>query len=204
MIAWWTGLDLLRQIFYLIALPFTVILVIQTILMLLGLGHEGDMDVDHDVDVDHDFDTDHSVGHEDIGAQHALGLRMLSVRGIVAFMAVCGWVGVFMLDIGAGNTWSVIAAVIAGFLAMLLVAVFMRMMTRMQQAGNVDPHNAVGKTGEVYIPIVAGQKGKVSLVVQERLTEMDAVSTDGDLKTGQQVRVVRVTEGNLLVVEPIE
>lgn len=199
MSAWWTGLDVLHQIFYLIALPFTLILVIQTILLLLGLGQDGDMEVDHDLDQE----LDPGIGHEDIGAQHIAGLRMLSIRGIVAFMAVCGWVGVFMLDIGVGNTWSVIAAVIAGFLAMLLVAVFMRMMTRMQQAGNVDPQNAVGKTGEVYIPIPVGQKGKVTLMVQERLMEMDAVSAGGDLKTGQQVRVVRVTEGNVLVVEPM-
>lgn len=210
MSAWWNALDGMHQIFYLIAIPFTVILVLQTILLLIGLG-DNDSDVDHDMDhdIDHDpafcaeHDCDHDVSHEDIGAQHGAGLRMLTVRGIVAFMAVCGWVGLSMLDVGAGHVLSIVVAVLAGLAAMLLVAWFMKLLTRLQQAGNLDLHNAVGVTGEVYIPIRAGQKGKVSLLLQERFTEMDAVSTGDDLATGQQVRVVRVTEHNVLVVEPV-
>lgn len=211
MTAWWTGLDVMHQVFYLIAIPFTVILVLQTILLLLGLGHH-DSDVDHDVDHDFDHDcgpdcdhdVDHDIDHDGIGAEHGTGLRMLTLRGIVAFMAVCGWVGVSMLDLGAGNGLSIAVALLAGFAAMLLVALFMKMMTRLQQAGNLDVHNAVGLTGEVYIPIRAGQKGKVSLLVQERLVEMDAISEGDEFSTGQQVRVVRVTDGNVLVVEAVE
>lgn len=199
MTAWWTGLDVMHQVFYMIAIPFTVILVLQTVLLLLGLGQQ-DADVDHDVD----GDIDHDAAHDSVGAQHAMGLRMLTLRGIVAFMAVCGWVGISMLDLGAGNGLSVAVAVLAGLAAMVLVAWFMKLMTRLQQSGNLDAQNAVGLTGEVYIPIRAGQKGKVSLVVQERLTEMDAVSTGDELMTGQRVRVVRVTESNVLVVEAAE
>ncbi len=232
MTAWWTALDGMHQVFYLIAIPFTVILVLQMILLLIGLGghdsdadHDVDHDFDHDLDHDLDHDFDHDVGHDaawcaehgcdhdmahdglphdGVGAQHGAGLRMLTLRGIVAFMAVCGWVGVSMLDLGLGNVASVIVALLAGFAAMLLVALFMKMMTRLQQAGNLDVHNAVGLTGEVYIPIRPGQKGKVSLLMQERLTEMDAVSTGDALPTGRQVRVVRVTENNVLVVEAVD
>lgn len=199
MTAWWTGLDVLHQVFYLIAIPATVILVLQTVLLLLGLGQDGDTDVD--AEVDHDAGVD--VDYDDVGAQHMEGLRLLSLRGIVAFLAVSGWVGISMLDLGAANWVSVLVALVAGVLAMVLVALFMRFMTRLQQAGNLDVQNAVGVVGEVYIPLSAEQKGKVSLVIQERLTEMDAISTGDELKTGRQVRVVRVAENNLLVVEAV-
>lgn len=58
----------------------------------------------------------------------------------------------------------------------------------MQESGNLDTRNAVGQTGEVYVPIPADGRGKVTLVVQDRFMEMDAVCPAGALKTGQQVQ----------------
>lgn len=214
MIAWWNALDTLHQVFYLIAIPSTIILVLQTILLLFGLGHDSDADVDHDLDHDFDHDADHDFDHDvdhDGGvhdhsgqdADHMGGLRMLTVRGIIAFLAVCGWVGLAMLDSGMSTGISIAVSLLAGLAAMLVVAVVMRFFMRLQQSGNLDPQNAVGVTGEVYIPITEEGKGKVTLVVQERFTEMDAVCPGRALKTGQQVRVVSVTESNVLVVEPV-
>ena len=228
MTAWWMGLDLLHQVFYLIAIPFTAILILQTVLLLIGLGHSGDSDIDTDHDFDHDFDhdldhdldhdfdhdydhaLDHDVnhgfgddaGHDHIGARHSQGLRMLSLRGIVAFMAVSGWTGISLLDLGAAPGLAVAGAAAAGFLAMLLVAWFMKMMTKLQQDGAIDLQNAVGLTGEVYIPITPEQKGKITLLLQERLCELDAAG-DEPMKTGQRVKVIRVTDDHTAVVQPI-
>ena len=44
MIAWWNNLELATQIFYCIAIPSTLILLIQTLLLLLGIGGDGDFD----------------------------------------------------------------------------------------------------------------------------------------------------------------
>ena len=53
MIDWWNGLELAQQIFALVGIGSTVILVIQMAMMLFGLGDDSDADVD-DVDaVDH-------------------------------------------------------------------------------------------------------------------------------------------------------
>lgn len=201
MFEWWNGLQLIEQVFYVIAIPATIILVLQTILLLFGFGHDSDADVDHDMDMDNDFD--HDVGHDGSGAEHVAGLRLLSVRGFVAFFAVCGWVGVALLDMDVNPVVSVCISILAGFLSMLLVAVVMRFAIKMQQSGNLDMKNAVGLTGEVYIPIPAEGKGKVTLVIQERFMELDAVSPGEALKTGQRIKVTDVTESNTLVVAPI-
>ena len=89
MIAWWESLQAIQQVFYIIAIPATLILILQTILLLFGMGHDSETDIDHDVD--HDI-GDHDAAGD--GANHEAGLRILTVRGIVAFLAVCGWVGV--------------------------------------------------------------------------------------------------------------
>ena len=86
---------------------------------------------------------------------------------------------------------------------MSLVAVVILFSLRMQQSGNLELNNAIGKIAEVYVPMEKEGKGKVTLVVQERFMELDAVCMEEDLKTGQQVRVVGVTPANVLVVTPL-
>lgn len=86
---------------------------------------------------------------------------------------------------------------------MSLVAVVILFSLRMQQSGNLDFQNAIGKIAEVYVPMEKEGKGKVTLVIQERFMELDAVCMEESLKTGQQVRVVGVTPTNVLVVTPL-
>ena len=44
----------------------------------------------------------------------------------------------------------------------------------------------------------------MTLIVQERFTEMDAICPAGPLKTGQRVQVTGVVENDVLVVAPID
>lgn len=220
MFAWWEGLTLLQQIFYLIAIPSTLVLLIQTVMLLFGLGHDSDTDVDHDLDhdFDHDFDhdldsgvsdgpcdVDHTFDHDhdhDSASDHETGLRLITVRGVVAFLAVCGWVGLALIELDLSVVIAIPLAVLAGFSAMFLVAAVMMWVSRMQQSGNLDLHNAIGLTGDVYVPIPKGGKGKVTLVVQERFLELDASCDSQNLHTGDRVQVVGVTPYDTLLVEP--
>ena len=54
----------------------------------------------------------------------------------------------------------------------------------------------------MYIPIPEGGKGKITLILQERFTEADAVCPSGALPTGQAVTVIGIAENNTLVVQP--
>lgn len=219
MITWWETLPLLQQVFYLIAIPSTLVLFLQTILLLFGLGDgHGDGDVGHDFGGhDHDFghdaagphgdfvpahDTAHDTAH-DQGADHEAGLRILTVRGIVAFLSLFGWVGVAALDMGASAGVAFLLALLAGLAAMFVVAAVLKASLKLQQSGNIDMRNALGLTGEVYVPIPKGGKGKITMIFQERFQELDATCLDRPLKTGESVKVVGVNEANTLIVEPL-
>ena len=70
---WWNALNMLQQSFAVVAIPATVMLVLQTVLLLIGLGgHDadhGEMADDHSGLGDHGWDHD---AHEfDHGAEHA-------------------------------------------------------------------------------------------------------------------------------------
>ena len=198
MFQWWDSLQTIQQVFYLLAIPGTIILVLQTILLLFGFGHDSDTDVDHDIS---DHDVDHDTSHD--GADHVAGLRLFTVRGIVAFLAVSGWVGVALIDFGVSSILASVISLIAGFGALVFIAFTLKLSLKMQHSGNVDIHNAVGLTGEVYVPMLKNEKGKVTLVLQERFMELDALCPGQDLKTGQRIRVTEVTENNVLIVSPL-
>ena len=66
----------------------------------------------------------------------------------------------------------------------------------------MNPKEAVGKEGEVYLTIPAKKQGagKVNVLVGETLTEFDAVTDEReDIPTGQKVVVREALDTALLV-----
>ena len=193
MINWWNELDLIQPIFALIALPSTVLIIIQTVLLLIGIGGESDTDVDVD-DVDGiDLPDD--------------GLAIFSIRGILSMLCITGWVAVALLETTLPAGVSIAIAIVCGIVTLIGMAYLMRAVNRLQSSGNIDVGNCIGKIGEVYIPVPAAGagSGKINLTVQEKFCEFTAITTSSDqLKTGSYVRVVAVNEAGVLVVEPID
>lgn len=198
MIDWWNSLELTQQIFACIAVPSTLILLIQTVLLLVGLGG-GDGDADGDLDGDLDGDADGMDGGDD-------GLALFSVRGIMSMLAVMGWSAMALLETSLPSFISILIAVVLGVLMLFFMAYVMKLIYKLQNSGNIDIGNAVGKMAQVYIPIPPSGTGagKVHLTIQEQYCEFGAMTTASDkIKTGAYVRVVAVDEAGMLVVEPL-
>jgi len=194
-LTWWQSLDLAQQIFALVGIGSTVILIIQTVMLLFGLDDDADADFDIDNDLVDDLD----------GAGD--GLALFSIRGIVAMFAILGWTGVVFLGMNMPKVIAISLAIVCGFLALVAMAFIMRGISRLQSSGNIDVGNCVGKIAQVYIPIKpsASAQGKVNLTVQGQYSEFSAITTaDYVLTTGTYVRVVAVDESGVLLVEPIE
>lgn len=195
---WWENLDPMSQFFYLVAIPSTLILVMQTILTLIGIsGGDSDFSADSgeggDLGDGIDLDGD---GTPDFSAD----FHMFSLRGIIAFFSVFGWVGVILSE---GENWLVtlIAALASGFIAMLAIAYLFYGVSKLQASGNINYAKAVGKTATVYLKIPAkgsGGQGKINLVLNDSLVEMGAVTEeDRPIPSGQVVHVERVLAENI-------
>lgn len=202
MTQWLEALSGLQQVYAFIALPATLILVIQSVMVLFGLGHDG-ADMDHG-DMGHGgMDLGHAHADHDHGASD--GFALFSIRGLLAFLSVGGWTGIVLDGAGASAAVTILVSLVAGLAAMYLVALLFRMAAKLQSSGNLDFNNAVGKSAKVYIPIPANEAGtgKVTLTLQERFVECDALtrSTRG-LKTGEFVRITGIVGENTLIVEP--
>jgi len=213
MIAWWDSLTTLECIFAYAAIPSTVLLLVQTLLLMTGMvgQHDSDVDMDSDtsglgdssgvegVDLDGDGVPDSHESH----SVHDAGLRIITVRGLVAFFAVGGWTGLVMSRGETAALLSSFGAVLAGMVAMVVMAVLLRLALRLQSDGSMDLRNAVGATGTVYLTVPPGRnaKGKVSVFIQSQLRELDAVTDhESAIKSGAAIQVVDVINGNTLVV----
>lgn len=218
MLEWWGTLDLFSQVLYCIAVPSSLILLIQIVMTTVGFGQSGpginpdDLSgfdglgdsVDFDLDVPLDAGVD-SGGAGDGGSPGDLGaLHLFTLEGIVAFLAVFSWTAILAYQSGTPGTLAVLIGTALGALAMYGVAKIIQLTARLASNGTLQMRNALGQTATVYLMIPArgtGQ-GKVNLTVQERFIEASAI-TDGPvgLPNGALVRVVDIRADNVLVVE---
>ncbi len=160
------------------------ILTLQMVLLMFG----GDMDADTDVD--------------DLGG-HSDGLGFLSVRSMAAFLTFFGLTGLLGLDEGWGGGKTVAVAMGTGSASMLMVAWLMASFARLTSSGNLKPENAVGQNARVYLQIPGENsgKGKITVSIQGRSHEFDAVTSGPELPTGAGARVLRQTTPNTFEVE---
>ncbi len=211
MFDWWNSLSTFSQVLSCMAIPATLILLIQTVLMLIGLGDDGlDADVpDSDIgDIDTDISDgvfgDGEVVDGDLDPSGLDGLRIFSVRGIIAFFVVFGWVGIALDSAGLAPVLSTLIGVVSGFVMMVLIALLFRAIMRLESDGNVDNRNALGVSGTVYLKIPANREGmgKVNLMIQGSYCERDAVTDESEaLPTGSEVVVMSLSGENTLVVK---
>ncbi len=206
MIAWWNELGIMSQIFFCIATPATLVLIVQTVLMLIGIGDHG---FDGDVGVDTDTDIGEGLfGHDapdgDIDIDGFEGLHLFSVRGIIAFFVVFGWVGVALDAAGFHIALTLLISAVCGLAMMFLIALLYKWAMSLQSDGTVDIRNALGVSGTVYLTVPAARSstGKVNVTVQGSYCEYLAV-TDSEIpiETGKEITVIGISGQNTLVVK---
>lgn len=185
---WWEALSPAHQVFWFIAVIFSVLFLIQFILLVIGF------DSDH-TGVEHTGDDPH-LEHE---------FTALSVRSIIAFFTFFGWTGVLALRNELGIWVAVILSTVAGLAAMFLVAYLVYKFSQLEQSGTLNLYNALDQPGEVYltIPPKASGRGKVHLNIDGRVRELDAITEGGVLKTGTKIKVIEILDENVLKVIPM-
>ena len=74
---------------------------------------------------------------------------MFSLRGIVAFFCIFGWLGLTMVSNGTEEMAGlVLVAFIGGFLAMLGVAFLLKALSKLQSDGTMNIRYAIGASGK--------------------------------------------------------
>lgn len=177
----WEQLQVFGQIYFVIACIATLLLLVQFILLIVGISGDGDLEFG-DSGVDFEGDADGGIG-------------LFTLKGIIGFFAIAGWVGVACQIGGLHEAWSVVISTICGLLAFVAIGYAYIGIKKLQSNGAIQNENAMGKIGEVYLTIPAkdGGKGKISIVVQGKLSELEAITDEEDaIATGRDIIVVSV------------
>lgn len=210
MLDWWNSLGLTIQVLYCIAVPATLVLLIQTVLTFIGIGDGVDGDIgdagelpdDAPDMIEPDDFYEAEAGSDAVSGMG--GLRLLTFRGIVAFFVVFSWVAIIMLRAGTEMWLTALVSFACGFAIMLLLAYLFKALMGLRSNGNLDNKNAIGTAGKVYltVPPARGGSGKVNIMLQGAYVERGAVTDEKEaIPTGAEIVVVGVSGQTELVVK---
>ncbi|TNF08794.1 MAG: hypothetical protein EP317_02265 [Bacillota bacterium] len=189
---WWNNLSNFQQVSFVVAVTASVIMLIFLLLMIIGVD---DTDFDGIDGPDIDVINDEPL----IGFS---GLRILTLRGILVLISMGAWTS-FLLEPIMHWAFAVIIGVVIGAVSALLVALAFKASLKLESTGNLDYKNAIGKDATVYIRVPKNRsgKGKITLNMQERFVEVDAVTEDlEDLMPKTSVTILDVIDETTLKV----
>jgi len=188
----WENLSLITKIYWLVAVPSTVIFLILLVLSLFGADADADLD----------------AGHMDIGDvdfAEGFGGFIISFKSVMSFLMMFGWAGIISQHYDLNTFGTLIVAFITGLAALFAVAGLLYFITRMSYSGTLQMQNAIGKAGQVILSIPAKKQGvgQIQINVQGGLRTLEAVTEEIDeIISGTKVMVIDLLEDNTLLVVP--
>ncbi len=185
--SWWQSLVMFEKIFWVFALLFSLLFVIQ--LIMAFAGGDGDLAAG---------DADDYIGHDD-----GIGYQFFTIKNLIAFFTVFGWTGIACIKGGMSKGLTIGIALLAGSIMVVMMAFLFRSMSRLKQSGTLQMKNAIGLVAETYlfIPASRGGFGKIHIKVQGSLHELQAITDDTEkIPTGKLVKVVGIVNDSVLLV----
>lgn len=202
------GGNRMDQLYLISAVLGGTIFVCQFLLGLIGVGADHDLagdhgGFDHGLDAgDHGGTGDHELAHDSASSWF---LGVLSFRTVVAGLTFFGLGGLTAQAHGAHPAGSLGTALVSGVGALYAVAWTMRLLARLRADGTARVENAVGLPAVVYLNIPGRKfgRGKVTVTVQNRTMEYDALTAKDELPTGAAVQIVAVVDPETVEVAPL-
>jgi membrane protein implicated in regulation of membrane protease activity len=182
------GLDSLLKTFWFVAIPSSIIFIIQTILTFTGADTADGIDADFDGDL----------------SQTDAPFQLFSLRNLINFLLGFSWTGISFYTTISNKILLVVLALAVGLLFVYMFFSVIKQVQKLAENNSFSIHNTLGKSAEVYLTI-PGQKqgkGKIMISVNGAFHELEAMTESDSIATGAVVRVVRI-ENNLLIVETI-
>lgn len=178
--------DSLLRTFWYVALPTSLIFLIQTIMTFVGL------DSADGASTDLNMHTDADSGH----------FQVFSLRNLINFLLGFSWSGISFYEVISNKYILVFICIQVGLAFVGLFFVILKQMQKLSEDNTFKLEDTLQKTADVYLNIPAQRSGtgKVMVSVKGAVHELGAI-TDGDrIESGAVVRIVRL-EAGLLVVE---
>jgi membrane protein implicated in regulation of membrane protease activity len=178
-------LDPMLKTLWFVALPATLIFLIQTIMTFAGAEtHDG---------LSADFNSDLDGGDAPF--------QLFTFRNMINFLLGFGWTGISFYYIIESRIVLIAISLAVGAAFVVFFFIVIRQVERLAEDNTFKISHTLDKTASVYLPIPGWKKGsgKIQVSVKGSLHELDAITEDEKIETSTLVRIVKI-EGNSLVV----
>jgi hypothetical protein len=176
---------LLRTLWY-IAIPTSIIFIIQSIMTFIG-GDASDST---------EFDADTEGGD---------GTHFFSLRNLINFLLGFSWAGIGFYNSIENRFLLIFIALNVGFVFVVMFFYIIKQLLKLGEDNTFNIQNTLAKTAEVYlmIPAQGTGKGKIHISVKGSLHELDAITENDQIDTGSIVKIIKITTDNIVVVEKL-
>lgn len=183
------NLEPLLQTFYYVAIPTSLIFIIQTIMTFVG--------TDSSDGIDADFDGDLTHGHAPF--------QLFSLRNLINFLLGFSWTGISFYSTVPNKLILIIIAVIVGTLFVAAFFLVIRQVQKLAEDNSFNILNTLNKTAEVYLPIPERKSGtgKIMISVNGSYHELTAMTEHEKIPASTMVKVIKIENNNILIVETI-
>lgn len=182
-----SGLDPLLRTFWFVAIPASVIFVIQTIMTFIG----ADASEGINADFDGNFDGTEAP------------FQLFSFRNLVNFLLGFGWSGVSFFGIIQNKILLIVVAVVIGALFIYLFFLIISQLLKLSENASFKTEETLNKTAEVYLTIPGNMegRGKVLVSVKGSIRELEAMTRGEKINSGATVKIVSADNDSVLIVE---
>lgn len=178
------GMTSLQQSFWYLAFGASLIFLFQTILTFAGTDASADLDADFDGEFHH------------VDAP----FELFTFRNLINFLLGFGWTGAAFY--GKINDYVlVMTAALVGIIFVGLFFFIIKQFLKLQEDNTFSIQKAVGKIATVYITIPAQKtgKGKVQLSINGSFHELNAITENDEIVSGESVKVLKAENDTLIV-----
>lgn len=181
-------LPVLLKTFWFVAIPTSVIFLIQTFMTFFG--------ADASDGVSADFDGDLNGGDAPF--------QLFSLRNLINFLLGFSWMGISFYHTIANPAILILLSVLVGLLFVYLFFIVIKQVQKLAEDNSFNINHTLNKIGEVYLTIPANKKGKgkVMISINGSFHELEAMTEQEQIPSNSVVKVVSIQD-NILIVKTI-
>ncbi len=179
----------LLKVFWFIAIPASLIFIIQTILTFIGADATDRLDADFDSNLEGGDST----------------FQLFSLRNLVNFLLGFSWGGISFYNTIENKSLLVIVSFVIGASFIFLFFVVIQQLQKLAEDNSFRIEKTLNKTAEVYltIPEKKSGQGKILVSVNGAFHELPAMTENEKIPSNTLVKIVKFENNNIPIVEKI-
>jgi len=179
----------LLKILWYIALSVSAIFIILSIITFAGMDSNDGLNADFDGNL---MDSLSPV-------------QLFSFRNLINFLLGFSWAGISFYDIISNKTLLLLISIICGIIFIVIFFYIIKQIQKLAEDNTFKIEKTINKTAQVYISIPEKKTGtgKIQITVNGAFHELDAITENEKIDSGTLVRVVKILNDNLLLVNKL-